>query len=244
MSAVTILGKALKNERNPNMIAIPSCDPRQAHSPVLVAMASALQPATVQSLRRAGTVRIWQAGQVVMSRGQPTTAAQLLLSGRLRVSVSTPEGDEQLLRWLIPGEITGLSSVLANSDYPSDLLATETSEVLHIERHSLVQQIERDPSVALDLLRVLGLRVNQLIDAIGERSVHSLEQRVQAALDRFAKFNGVPVPEGLMLKVSQDDIAHAAGASRQRVNIQLRQMQAQGHIRLGYRHVVLLKSRG
>lgn len=226
------------------MSAIPSSGPRPAHSPVLVAMASALQAATVQSLRRAGTVRTWHAGQMVMSRGQPTTEAQLLLSGRLRVSVSTPEGDEQLLRWLIPGEISGLSSVLAHSNYPSDLLATETSEVLHIERHRLVQLIESDPAVALDLLRVLGLRVNQLIDAIADRSVHSLEQRVQAALERFATFNGEPVAEGLLLKVSQDDIAHAAGASRQRVNIQLRQMQAEGRIRLGYRQVLMLQPRG
>lgn len=211
------------------------------HNPVLVAAASALQSGTVQSLRRAGTVRRWQSGQVVMSRGEPTSTAQLLLSGRLRISVTTPEGDEQLLRWLIPGEITGLSSVLAHSAYPTDLVASESSEVVHIERQALLGLIEREPAVALDLLRVLGLRVNQLIDAIADRGIHSLEQRVQAALDRFAAFNGVRVPEGLMLRVSQDDIAHAAGASRQRVNGQLRQMQAQGRLRLGYRHVVLLQ---
>jgi CRP-like cAMP-binding protein len=71
--------------------------------------------------------------------------------------------------------------------------------------------------------------------------MHSLEQRVWAALERIAKFNSVTVPDGVMLRVSQSDLAQAASASRQRVNQQLRHFQEQGLIRLGYRNIVLLR---
>ena len=54
--------------------------------------------------------------------------------------------------------------------------------------------------------------------------------------------DSVAVPDGVMLRVSQSDLAQAASASRQRVNQQLRHFQQQGLIRLGYRNIVLLRN--
>lgn len=91
------------------------------------------------------------------------------------------------------------------------------------------------------LLRILGLRINQLFDTLADRGIHSLDQRVWARLERIAKFNSVKVPDGMMLRVSQSDLAQASSASRQRVNQQLRHFQKQGLIRIGYRNIVLLR---
>jgi CRP-like cAMP-binding protein len=190
---------------------------------------------------RIGAVRAWQTGQVILSRGQSISTALLLVEGRLRVSVTTLEGEEQLLRWLLPGEISGLSSVFAQSTYPADLVAAVPSQVLNIERAKLLDLISQDASVAVDLLRILGLRINQLFDTLADQGIPTLEKRVWAALERIAKFNSVKVPEGLQLNVSQGDLAQAAMASRQRVNQQLRRFQEKGLIRLGYRNIVLLR---
>lgn len=203
---------------------------------------SALTPRSAQALHSVGVLRQWTDGQVVLSRGQPTSTALLLVKGRLRVSVTTPEGEEQLLRWMLPGEISGLSSVFAETTYPADLVSVGHTQVLHIERTRLIDLIGRDPVVAVDLLRILGLRINQLFDTLADQGMHSLEQRVWAALERIAKFNSVKVADGVMLRVSQADLAQAAMASRQRVNQQLRQLQQQGLIRLGYRNIVLLRT--
>jgi CRP-like cAMP-binding protein len=202
---------------------------------------SALTERSAKALHSVGVLRPWTEGQVVLSRGQATSTALLLVKGRLRVSVTTPEGEEQFLRWMLPGEISGLSSVFAETTYPADLVAVGSTQVLHIERSRLVDLITRDPAVAVDLLRILGLRINQLFDTLADRGMHSLEQRVWATLERIAKFNSVAVPDGVMLRVSQSDLAQAASASRQRVNQQLRHLQNQGLIRLGYRNIVLLR---
>ena len=202
---------------------------------------SALTALSAKALHSVGVLRHWTEGQVVLSRGQSTSTALLLVKGRLRVSVTTPEGEEQLLRWMLPGEISGLSSVFAETTYPADLVAVGPTQVLHIERARLVDLINRDPAVSVDLLRILGLRINQLFDTLADQGMHSLEQRVWAALERIAKFNSVTVPNGVMLRVSQSDLAQAASASRQRVNQQLRHFQEQGLIRLGYRNIVLLR---
>ncbi len=203
---------------------------------------SALTDRSMQALMRIGVVRAWQTGQVVLSRGQSISTALLLIEGRFRVSVTTLEGEEQLLRWLLPGEISGLSSVFAESTYPADLVAAVPSQVLHIERAKLLDLIGQDATVAVDLLRILGLRINQLFDTLADQGMPTLEKRVWATLERFARFNSVKVPDGVQLRVNQSDLAQAAMASRQRVNQQLRRFQENGLIRLGYRNIVLLRS--
>ena len=202
---------------------------------------SALTPRSAQALQRIGVLRHWQEGQVVLSRGQSISTALLLMKGRLRVSVTTPEGEEQLLRWMLPGEISGLSSVFAETTYPADLVSAGPSQVLHIERAKLLGLISQDATVAVDLLRILGLRINQLFDTLADQGMHTLEQRVWATLERIAKFNSVQVVDGVQLRVSQSDLAQAAMASRQRVNQQLQRFQDKGLIRLGYRNIVLLR---
>ncbi len=203
---------------------------------------SALTSRSAQALLGIGVLRHWQEGQVVLSRGQAISSALLLMKGRLRVSVTTPEGEEQLLRWMLPGEISGLSSVFADTTYPADLVSAGTSQVLHIERARLLELISQDATVAVDLLRILGLRINQLFDTLADQGMHTLEQRVWATLERIAKFNSVQVADGVQLSVSQSDLAQAAMASRQRVNQQLRHFQDKGLIRLGYRNIVLLRA--
>jgi len=203
---------------------------------------SALTPRSTEALLQIGVIRHWQTGQVVLSRGQSISVALLLLKGRLRVSVTTAEGEEQLLRWMLPGEISGLGSVFAQTTYPADLVAAMPSQVLQIERSKLTELISQDATVAVDLLRILGLRINQLFDTLADQVMPTLEKRVWATLERIARFNSVQVPGGVQLQVSQADLAQAAMASRQRVNQQLRRFQDQGLIRLGYRNIVLLRS--
>ena len=117
---------------------------------------SGLTTRSTKALQSVGVLRTWTDGQVLLSRGQPTSAAWLVVSGRVRISVINSEGEEQLLRWMLPGEISGLSSVFAETTYPADLVTVGTTQVLHIERTRLIDLITREPVVAVDLLRILG----------------------------------------------------------------------------------------
>ena len=58
---------------------------------------------------------------------------------------------------------------------------------------------------------------------------------------RPATVNGSPHgPAAWSLSVSQRDIAGAVGASRQRVNAELRALEQAGHIQLGYNRILVI----
>ncbi len=124
--------------------------------------------------------------------------------------------------------------------YPADLVAAVPSQVLQIEGTKLMALIRQDGELAVDLLRILGLRINQLFDTLATQGLPSLEKRVWATLERIARLNSLQVPEGVQFFVSQSDLAQAVMASRQRVNQQMRRFQDKGLVRLGYRNILLL----
>lgn len=199
-----------------------------------------LSPATMRALNQIGYKKTWPNHSVLLSRGSPTNYAFVLLSGKLRGAITSPNGEEQFLGWLLPGEITGLSSVVGNAPYPVEVICCEKSEVLHLEQQSLIRLIQTNSDVAIDLIRFLGLRVNLLLDRMSDQGYIALEHKIWHTLQRLANSDCEITSEGRLLKISQSELANAVVASRPRVNQQLIKMQEQGLIRLGYRSILIL----
>ncbi|WP_227740880.1 Crp/Fnr family transcriptional regulator [Delftia tsuruhatensis] len=133
--------------------------------------------------------------------------------------------------------------MLGNAPVPVDLVADGDVEVLVLPRQPLLDFLERDAPACLAVARLLSLRVNGLLDTIFISSEDTLHARVWATLQVLAAENGQPLPGAggrTLLRISQGDLSHVVGASRQRVNEELRKLQAGGSVRLGYRWIEVL----
>jgi CRP/FNR family transcriptional regulator, cyclic AMP receptor protein len=218
--------------------------PAQSNDPARrITQLESLSPHAQRVFLKSGYKKKYRNGQVVLSRGQSAPSALLLLSGRLRIVTTTSDGEEHLLRWLEPGEITGLSSVISDSPFPADLIATGATELLQVDRQTMINLIQTDGTTALAIVQVLSLRVIQLLDVIADYSLPKLQHKVLAALERLALYHGSPVKDGIELRVKQSDIAQVVAASRQRVNIQLQRLQDLNLVRLGYGSITLLNKK-
>ena len=201
-----------------------------------------LGEASLATMRRIGHVRVVRDGHVVQQRGDRADCAIVIQSGRLRVLAHTPDGDEQLVRWMERGEVSGLSSVLAGMPVPVDLVAEGRTELLVLPKAPLLRWLRSDAEATLTFARVLGQRVNELLESTLDRThrgpSHPLRERVWSTLQAWARENGIADGKGwTSLRVSQADIASGVGASRQRVNIELKRLVRDGRLRLGYRRV-------
>lgn len=196
-----------------------------------------LSESSLQRLRAIGIKRGFQDGQLIQKRGDVVHHVLVLLSGRLRSVGYTASGAEQFTRWVEPGEISGFSSVLGDAPVPVDLVAAGEVELLILPSQPLLEVLENDALAALAVARALSLRVNELLDMVFIRAEEKLSARVWATLQRIAIENGKTVRGNVVLHISQGDLALAVGASRQKVNVELRELQAKGKIRLGYRWI-------
>lgn len=205
---------------------------------------SELPEASVAKLKSIGVLRRYRDNQCVQQRGDTADHALIIVSGRLRAVLHTANGTEQLNRWLEPGEVSGLGSVLAKVPVPVDLIATGPVELLILPGQPLMDFLASDGAACLVVARTLSLRVNELFGISFVRASDTLRDRVWASLQWLASENGERLGDAsAVLRMSQGDVARAVGASRQRVNEELRRLEAEKKIALGYRRLEIFDLR-
>lgn len=205
-----------------------------------VLVLKAFPPAVAETLNRVGVRRAWVDGTTVLSHGQVVPWVQIVLRGRLRIISAADPDHEVFFRWQQPGEIVGLASAVSGRPLPVDVIAFDDCETLQIERDVLVALLRSDVQVAMTAAELLAGYAYDLIELVIIRTEQTLTHRVLGVLRHLALLNGQPIkPGSWALAISQADLAAAVGASRQRVNAELRTLEKEGLIELGYRRLVV-----
>ena len=199
-------------------------------------------PEVASTLRQAAVHRCWRDGEVVLPADRVVPWILTLVKGRLRMAARLQDGREVFFRWHGPGEMAGMISAVADLPLPVDAVAFERCETLHVEREILLDMMLRDGGVALAVARLNARHTYDTVNLVRMGHESSLNARVLGVLRHLAMVNGTrEAPGAMSVPVSQRDIAAALGASRQRVNMELKALEHAGHIRLGYNRVILFE---
>ncbi len=126
-------------------------------APVNAAMFPELSADQIARLARQGTARRVSTGEVLMEAGQPTVFLFVLTEGRLEVIRPTVRGDV-LLTTLTPGMFAGEAALLAGGAALASLVAAEPTEVIQIDRSTLLSLVSTDSELSEVLLRAFMLR--------------------------------------------------------------------------------------
>lgn len=205
-----------------------------------------LPPLVAQAMRDCGNQRQWRRGQVVLMQGQALSAVVVCLQGRLDIRIGAPSGQDTLLRWLRQGEVIGLTTVLAGMPCPATIVAAGPATTLHVAQQAFLDILQRHPDGAIAVSVLLSHRLAELFRFVEMTWQRPLRDRVRYALARLAQQHGEPAEPAepadvgmLRLRITQAELAAAAGASRQRVHLELLQLQTEGVLRLGYRTILV-----
>ena len=199
-------------------------------------------PDVARALHRAAVHRCWRDGEVVLPVDRVVPWVLTVMRGKLRMAATLEDGRDVFFRWHGPGEMAGMISAVSDLPLPVDAVAHDRCETLHVERELLLDLMLRDGAVALAVARLNARHTYDTVNLVRMNHESSLNARVLGVLRHLAVVNGSrEAPGAMSLPVSQQDIAAALGASRQRVNAELKTLEQAGHIRLGYNRVTLFE---
>lgn len=198
-----------------------------------------LPPSLLAALSVEGRVRHLAAGDVLFHEGDSSDAMYLLLSGRLKVYASNDDGREVVYNELAAGQLLG-EMLLDGGQRSASVQALEATDCLMIDRGDVRDLLRGHPEFAEVL--VLGLigRLRHATRTIRSMALEGVYERVVGLLEAAAV--GAQGHRLVPRSLTQIEIARRVGASREMVNLVLRDLVRGGYIHKDRAHrMTLLK---
>lgn len=196
----------------------------------------------VAFLQAHGRLRVYRQGEMVQCNQRALSVASWIQQGRLLTVVDQPDGAVQHRGWVMPSELFGIFNLLL-PDCPARnnlLVVTEEAHVLHFSREVLLEMMHRHPQARWGIAVCLSKRIRQLHDIIDVSGPGTLEGKLRRVLMWWSGQFCTPARDGSVeLWVTQNDLANGVGASRQRVQMELKAMRQRGEIELAHRKIIL-----
>lgn len=202
-----------------------------------------LLPAALERVAALATQRNYGEGEIVCSQGDPGDALYAVVTGRIRISSGAADGREMFLNIMEPGDSFGEIALLDGGTRTATAVAMVASELVSLRRDHLFALLEREPQVALDLLRQCGERLRWTSGLLEDAALLDAPARLAKRLFSLSHLHGERSGSGYTLRISQEDLANFLGVSRQAVNQQLQAWKAKGWVELGRGSVTVLDER-
>lgn len=200
----------------------------------------ALSPDERHVLFREGRRRKFERNEVIFHEGDVADSVHLVDRGRVAVRTSTSLGDTATLAVLGPGEIFGeLGLLTASGRRTASAVALEATETLRIDRHAFERLRRHHPSIDRLIMRTLAEKVGALTELLMDALFVPVDTRVIRRLLSLTRLYG-DGGRGVVIPLTQQDLAELAGTSRATVNRVLGEMEETGAVAVSRRRIKIL----
>lgn len=192
------------------------------------------------------TIKHLHHGQYLHRKDDNVDGLYCLLSGKLRASNLTLNGQELILTWLQPGNWFGEISMFDGLPRTHDAIAEQDCVLLKISNPHFEQLLLNHPSLYPHFIRLLCQRVRTSFRLIDEMASLSLKGQLCRRL--LLLIDGLESPptahnhgkaEPYKLAISQESLALMLHSSRQTVNKILQALQSENVLKVHYGHITL-----
>src|SRR5580658_690055 len=188
--------------------------PREALDDILL-------QATEKSVRR---------GQTLFQKEDEGSYMVAVLSGRIRISATSPEGREVTLNMIDAGEVFGEMALLDGKPRSADATAMEDSNLMLVERRHFIPHLTSNPELVLRVIGLLCERLRETSETLGNFAMLDLPGRLARKLLNLASQYGNTTNGRIHLKIrlSHTELGRFVGCSRETVNKQMRAWEESG----------------
>src|SRR5574341_473089 len=178
-------------------------------------------------------------GQILFTEGEPAQAMYGLQSGQVKIFKVSPDGREQVLRIMGPGECFNEVPVFDEGTNPANAQALEPSLLWGLRRADMRRLVEEHPAVAIGFLKVFARKLRFFTQKVEDLSFRSVTNRVAKLLLELAEDDG---RGNLRLKqqFTQQEFANVVGTAREMIGRAFKSLEKEGAIKLSRHRVVIL----
>ncbi|UZK65716.1 Crp/Fnr family transcriptional regulator [Sphingomonas sp. M1-B02] len=185
-------------------------------------------------------------GAVLQRENEECSELFILRKGLMMSYVLLDDGSRQILRFLFPGDILGVSSAIY-VEAPETLAALSDCVVSPFDRNTLSDMMVEHPRLAAMILVYSQIERVSLTDRLAALGRTSAKARVAALLLELRnrlRHTDKSIVDAFTLGLTQEEIGDATGLTAVHVNRMLRQLEEEGLIGREAGRVTLIDERG
>lgn len=204
-----------------------------------IPMFSDLAAENLETLAGMVQLRRYPKGAFIIGQNEVGTCMYLLVSGRVKVALASPEGKELVLNYLEAPAHFGEMSLVDAQTRSADVIAVTEVELFALDGKDLSAAIQLQPRLALNLIATLSRRLRHTINRLEDMAFHDATHRVMRVVLNVAtaglETRGAPVVQGM----THYDIATLAGTSRETASRVIAQLARDGVVSANGRKLVV-----
>jgi CRP/FNR family transcriptional regulator, dissimilatory nitrate respiration regulator len=178
----------------------------------------------IKTLAAQSLYKKFKPGEIVLGETDPIRSFYVVIEGQLKLYRSSPEGKEQTLQLLGPGDPFGLCTAFATDSFPASAMAIVESAVLMIPGTLMEATARQEPSLLFNIIQILSQRLKDSMNLIESLSLKEIPGRLASfLLHALSKETGEKKNQ-LELTITQRELAKILGATPEALSRALRKM--------------------
>ena len=198
---------------------------------------STLSPSLRHDILRVAYVRRLKDGELISSRGEVPEEWMACAKGAVRVSSTSLSGKQITFTYVEPGIWFGDIAIIDGDSRTHDAYAHGDTTILCVAKNDFHKILTQHVEFYQAMLRLQARRIRLLFGLVEDLNTLPLRSRLAKQLLHLVRSYGVPCLNNAQeirigLHLAQEELAQLLGASRQRVNQELKAMEREEAIRI------------
>ena len=187
-------------------------------------------------------VRRYARGDLIFRAGEPCDAFFMVMTGRIKLFLLSPAGQEKVVEIISPGQSFAEALVFLDKPYIVSAQALADAVLVSVSKQGVIREIQQDARMALHMLAGLSKRLHGLIQDVEAYALSSGLQRLIGFLlrDLVANPDQMPNTATISLPASKATIASRLSLSPEYFSRVLHELESAKLITIDRREIRIL----
>lgn len=180
------------------------------------------------------SVHTYERGEAIFYAGNPPLGVYCVYSGRVKLYKLGRRGEEQVIRLLGAGEMTGYRALLAEEPYAATAEAIERTVICMISRPTLIALVRESPDLALHMLSKMARELRRSEELMVSRTEDPVRVRTAQLLLWLCggSRDGAAAPVHITVPLRRGEMAQMIGTTPETLSRTLHQFARRGFLQL------------
>ena len=204
---------------------------------------SGLDDREMSELEAISVSRRYPKGTLIFSEDEEAKGFFVVISGKVKVYKLSPEGKEQILHIVAPGQTFAEAALFAGSTYPAFAESLAQTRVLYFSKESFLNLIRENPQISLNMIASLSQWLRKFVSLVEELSLKDVSARLSKYLIDLSAQSGRSSESGIEfeLDINKSQLASQLGTISETLSRALRKLRDKRIIEVEGKKIIILQ---